>query len=161
MIGRAAYLANLYLAAQCLARPAMAAGSVIECGTWRGGMAAGLATIGGPLRDYHFFDSFAGLPPATDEDGDYAPPRPGEPRREPLFRQQHRVARGVYGRIGQVALPPERLHVHKGFFADTFPGVTVPPIARPSARCRLVQLDNAVPRELLGSADPRRARANR
>src|SRR5579885_3220587 len=80
MIARDAYLANLYLADKCLAQPAMAAGAVVECGTWRGGMAAGLATIGGPAREYHFFDSFAGLPPASAEDGAYA--RDAQARRD-------------------------------------------------------------------------------
>src|SRR5271154_5691585 len=62
MIGRDAYLANLYLADRCLSHAAAGGGCVVECGTWRGGMAAGLATLGGPARDYYFFDTFAGLP---------------------------------------------------------------------------------------------------
>ena len=41
-------------------------GAVVECGTWRGGMSAALIEIGGPDRDYHFFDSFQGLPPARE-----------------------------------------------------------------------------------------------
>ncbi|HUZ74767.1 MAG TPA: TylF/MycF/NovP-related O-methyltransferase [Stellaceae bacterium] len=129
MIPRQAYLANLYLAARCLAAPAMAGGCIIECGTWRGGMAAGLATIGGAARDYHFFDSFAGLPPASAEDGDYA--RDAQARRDGrlYFDNNTAALEDLMAAFARVALPPERLHVHKGFFADTFPGVSVPPIA--------------------------------
>src|SRR5580698_4562409 len=46
-------------------------GDVIEAGTWRGGMAAALVETCGP-RTYHFFDSFEGLPPAEQIDGDAA-----------------------------------------------------------------------------------------
>lgn len=47
-------------------------GDVVECGVWRGGMAAGLAEIGGPNRHYFLFDSFEGLPQAKAIDGDSA-----------------------------------------------------------------------------------------
>ena len=45
------------------------AGSVVECGVWRGGSIAGMASILGPHRQYYLFDSFAGLPPAQPIDG--------------------------------------------------------------------------------------------
>jgi len=45
------------------------AGSVVECGVWRGGMSAGMAEVLGPARDYYLFDSFEGLPPAKEIDG--------------------------------------------------------------------------------------------
>ena len=45
------------------------AGCVVECGTWRGGMMAGLADVLGPSRAYFLFDSFEGLPPAAEVDG--------------------------------------------------------------------------------------------
>jgi hypothetical protein len=31
--------------------------------------------------------------------------------------------------IGKAALPAHRLHVYSGFFAPTFPGLAVPPVA--------------------------------
>lgn len=129
MIGRDAYIANLYLADQCLAQPAMAGGCIIECGTWRGGMAAGLATIGGPARDYHFFDSFAGLPPATAEDGAYA--REAQASRDGrLYFDNNTAALDEFmATLASLGLPAKRLHVHKGFFADTLPAVAVPPVA--------------------------------
>ena len=47
-------------------------GCVVECGVWRGGMSAGIAEVLGPGREYFLFDSFEGLPPVTEADGDYA-----------------------------------------------------------------------------------------
>jgi O-methyltransferase len=129
MIPREAYLTNLYLAARCLAAPALAHGCIIECGTWRGGMAAGLATIGGPARDYHFFDSFAGLPPPTAEDGAYAQEAAAARDGRLLHNNNTAALSEFMAALTQVALPPERLHVHAGLFAETFPAVAVPPVA--------------------------------
>lgn len=44
-------------------------GAVVECGTWRGGMLAGLAEWLGPGRLYVACDGFQGLPPAQPVDG--------------------------------------------------------------------------------------------
>jgi O-methyltransferase len=44
-------------------------GDVIECGVWRGGMSAGIATVLGKDRAYFLFDSFEGLPEAKEIDG--------------------------------------------------------------------------------------------
>lgn len=49
-----------------------ASGCIIECGTWRGGMIAGIADLLGPDRRYFLFDSFEGLPPAEEIDGEAA-----------------------------------------------------------------------------------------
>ena len=47
-------------------------GPIVECGTWKGGMIAGIASLLGPERDYFLFDSFEGLPPAKEIDGESA-----------------------------------------------------------------------------------------
>jgi O-methyltransferase len=65
MIPEPHYLANLELTAAYR----HVAGDIVECGTWKGGMIAGMAQILGPDRRYHLFDSFTGLPPATAIDG--------------------------------------------------------------------------------------------
>ena len=127
MIPRDAYLANLYLADKALADPALAGAAVIECGTWRGGMAAGLASIGGPGRDYHFFDSFAGLPPPTAEDGAFAR-HAQESRDGSLYFDNNTASRADFtATLAPLALP--RLHVHEGLFAATLPGAAVGPVA--------------------------------
>lgn len=68
MISREAYVANLFLAQRVAGLP----GCIIECGVWRGGMSAGLATILGTHRQYFLFDSFEGLPQAKEIDGEAA-----------------------------------------------------------------------------------------
>jgi O-methyltransferase len=124
MVPRDAYLANLYLADRVMAQPALALGAVVECGTWRGGMAAGLAALGGVRRDYHFFDSFAGLPPAAPQDGEAARRwQAGDPDNCAASRE---VFEQVIGRVG---LPAARLHIHQGLFAETFGTVAVPAVA--------------------------------
>jgi hypothetical protein len=59
------YLENLRLAARVL----QLEGCVVECGVWKGGMTAGIATVLGGSRRYYLFDSFEGLPEAKVVDG--------------------------------------------------------------------------------------------
>lgn len=65
MIPPATFVNNLVLAARVRALE----GCVVECGVWRGGMIAGIATLLGRGRRYYLFDSFEGLPPARGIDG--------------------------------------------------------------------------------------------
>jgi O-methyltransferase len=65
MVPEDIYTANLRLASRVKSVP----GSIVECGTWRGGMIAGIADVLGPSRHYCLFDSFEGLPPAREIDG--------------------------------------------------------------------------------------------
>jgi len=65
MIPESTYIGNLCIAARATEIP----GSVVECGTWRGGMIAGIADVLGRDRRYYLFDSFEGLPPAKEIDG--------------------------------------------------------------------------------------------
>jgi hypothetical protein len=64
MINPLAFAANVRAALPLLRKPELRDGAVSECGCWRGGMAATLVELGGADRDYYFFDSFEGLPPA-------------------------------------------------------------------------------------------------
>jgi hypothetical protein len=59
MIPERLYAGNLHLAAGI----AGIEGAVVECGTWRGGMIAGIADVLGSGRRYYLCDSFEGLPP--------------------------------------------------------------------------------------------------
>ena len=47
-------------------------GLIVECGVWRGGMSASLASVLGTDRAYYLFDSFEGLPAPKEFDGDKA-----------------------------------------------------------------------------------------
>jgi O-methyltransferase len=65
MVPEDVYIGNLQLAAKVTGIP----GAIVECGTWRGGMIAGMADILGAGRCYYLFDSYEGLPPAEEIDG--------------------------------------------------------------------------------------------
>lgn len=65
MIPKTRFCGNLHLATKV----AGLAGSIVECGTWRGGMIAGIADTLGSSRRYYLCDSFQGLPPAKEIDG--------------------------------------------------------------------------------------------
>jgi O-methyltransferase len=100
-------------------------GAIIECGTWRGGMSAGMIEIGGFDRDYFFFDSFEGLPPAGEIDGKKAKEyedslsAPGCEASLEEFKQT----------ISMTGCPAGKIHVYKGFFESTFPEFCPPKIA--------------------------------
>ena len=60
------YAGNLHLATKV----ADVEGVIAECGTWRGGMIAGIADVLGSGRSYYLCDSFQGVPPAREIDGE-------------------------------------------------------------------------------------------
>ena len=113
MIGPRTYARNLMIAGAA----ADVDGCVIECGAWRGGMSAGLVHVLGTNRQYFLFDSFEGLPPATDADGEQArrwQADRGAPHYYDNCRASERDARDAMMRS-----PANRFHVVKGWFADT------------------------------------------
>ncbi len=61
------------------------AGSIVECGTWRGGMLGGIGILLGPGLDYVGADSFQGLPEAGELDGEAAKQWQAEPDKEGYF----------------------------------------------------------------------------
>jgi predicted O-methyltransferase YrrM len=97
-------------------------GAIVECGVFKGGGAAAMASSASRDREIYLFDSFEGLPPPGVEDGAVA---------------RSRYARGwcagteddvrlIYGRLGLLG---PRVHFVKGWFQDTFPQTVVGPIA--------------------------------
>jgi O-methyltransferase len=68
MINRRKYILNLRL----VQNYKRIQGSIVECGTWRGGMDAGIASLLERERHYYLFDSFEGLPDAQPIDGEEA-----------------------------------------------------------------------------------------
>ncbi len=65
MIPENIYLINLNLVEKFLKVP----GAIVECGTWKGGMIAGIAVLLKNNREYYLFDSFQGLPEVKAIDG--------------------------------------------------------------------------------------------
>lgn len=128
MVGRNCYLENLALAAMALRNPSLDDAAIVECGTWRGGMAAGLIEVGGPDRSYFFFDSFEGLPPPGKQDGQAAQdyqrntdaPEYLDNCSATLAEFQETIAR-----THTVA----KINIRAGFFEQTLPHFNPPPIA--------------------------------
>lgn len=120
MIRGRSYLANLALIDWWLRHESAAGGIVVECGTWRGGMSFSMAELCRDAVEIHCFDSFEGLPPTGDLDGDEA-------------RQWYESNTMVAGRNTasleefnsglRLLAPPlrEKVTAHKGWFEDTLP----------------------------------------
>ena len=69
MIPKGTYIENLRICRSY----SFLEGDIIECGTWKSGMIAGMAEIlGNDNRTYYLFDSFEGLPLAKHIDGQAA-----------------------------------------------------------------------------------------
>jgi hypothetical protein len=129
MVSRKTYIDNLEVASRLLKSCVPITAAIVECGTWRGGMSAGLIEIFGHQRTYHFFDSFEGLPAAQQIDGasainwqqDVASPRYFNncTASEHEFRQT----------IGKTGVLVSQIHIHRGLFDTTVPVTDTGPIA--------------------------------
>jgi O-methyltransferase len=127
MIHRSAFTTNLHLAEASLRRQKSTA-AIVECGTWRGGMSAALIEIGGPERDYFFFDSFEGLPPPGPQDGQRAARWSEESEPEWYFNNNSASLEEFQATLGRVHPIAPKIHVHKGWFETTLARFKSPPI---------------------------------
>ena len=96
-------------------------GAVVECGVLDGGTAALVAdATKQSARSIHLFDAWKGLPETTEQDGEagkkWAGQVVGSPRRVAEIMSILRIS-------------PERIHFHRGWFADTFPTAIIEKIA--------------------------------
>jgi len=116
MIGRRAYCANLELVMHTAAALPMAELSIVECGTWRGGMSLGMLEAVPDCRAFHMFDSFEGLPVPGERDGQKV---------QDIFASKGFVAERNYASYEDVHAALEefgyldRTTLHKGWFEDT------------------------------------------
>jgi O-methyltransferase len=120
MIGEDDYVNNLLLGLQVR----NVSGAIVECGTWKGGMSAGLATILGSGRDYYLLDSFEGLPEAQELDGEAAV-KWQQNVDSPYYYDNCTAAESDALQamtIAGINLP----HIIKGWFEHTLPTVTIP-----------------------------------
>jgi hypothetical protein len=127
MVGKVMFLENLIIAASTLRKPELANGAVVECGTWKGGMAAALMEIGGPQRYYYFFDSFEGLPPADAIDGEAA--RAYQSEKDSKYNNCTASIEEFRATIARTPVPIEKVKIYKGWFKQTFPDFDPPPLA--------------------------------
>lgn len=129
MVGRVRFLENLALVKMALRNPKLNDGAIVECGTWRGGMAAGLIHAGGHNRQYHFFDSFEGLPPAGELDGDAAKDYQRATTAPEYHDNCSATVAEFLSAMSLTKCPDKNIHVHVGYFENTLPKFTPPPIA--------------------------------
>lgn len=125
MIPRDQFIANIDVIVQHLSNPALDGGAIVECGTWRGGMSATMVELGGSERHYYFFDSFEGLPPAQEKDGQFARTYQQEPGYHNCKASIEEFSETVSKANGSA----RHIHVFKGWFDKTFPQITPPPLA--------------------------------
>ena len=114
-------------------------GSFVECGVWKGGavgMMACAAMRAGENRDLHLFDCFSDIgEPDWKVDGERAVREAGgkehaQGRLLPLAGIYDRL--GGYGTVdccqkllqGTIGYPSGKVHIHKGWFQETIPGIT-------------------------------------
>lgn len=114
------YFVNLELANRARNIP----GAIVECGTWKGGMIGGIASLLGPERQYHLFDSYEGLPPATEKDGAEAKNWQADPKGSFYFDnctasiEDAKKAMSIAG--------AKNVEFNKGWFSNTLPGRKFP-----------------------------------
>ena len=125
MISYRDYAENIALLAMALKDESLKDGAIIECGTWRGGMAAGMIEVGGPERSYHFFDSFEGLPPVTKMDG-----KMGKEYESRLSSPGCAASLEDFNEtVSMAGCPKDKIFTYKGFFENTLPEFCPPKVA--------------------------------
>jgi O-methyltransferase len=120
MVPEEVFVTNLEIAAQVAPVP----GAIVECGTWRGGMIAGIASLLGPGREYHLFDSFEGLPEAGEQDG--AAARSWQAQAQTASHHFNCRAAESDAAEAMRRAGVERPHIVKGWFSDTLPRADFP-----------------------------------
>lgn len=115
MITREDYVHNLLIAKKITA----VHGNIIECGTWKGGMIAGVATLLGNKRNYHLFDSFEGLPPAKKVDGEKA--IAWQNNTESAIYFDNCTADISFAKQAMEVAEITNYQLHKGWFSETTP----------------------------------------
>ena len=132
-------------------------GAFMECGVWKGGAAAAMASAANPGRQIWLFDSFEGLPEPTLYDGARAKEYAGNKISGTLDSIGKCVGpledvQRLFFRI--LRLPGDTIHIEQGWFQDTLPAAKkqVGPIALlrmdadwyESTRCILENLFDSV-----------------
>jgi len=108
-------------------------GVVVECGTWRGGMIAGMVSVLGRNKAYYLFDSFEGLPEAKEIDGPEA--KFWQSNKEGLFYFDNCRANESEAAKAMDLAGAHRYTIKKGWFNTTLSDF------RPSEGISILRLD--------------------
>lgn len=112
MIPMDIYILNLRLLRKFREVP----GSIVECGAWRGGMMAGMASVL-PGRNYYLYDSFEGLPEAKEIDGPLAI-HWQKNKKSPLYFNNCKAEIDC-AKTAMLLTNEKRFKIIKGWFAST------------------------------------------
>ena len=94
---------------------------IVECGTWRGGMAAGMVEITRGRAQYAFLDSFQGLPPAGSRDGQAAHAWQSDVEGT-WYYDNCTATRSQFDQVMQrTKFQEANVEIHKGWFEDSLP----------------------------------------
>ena len=113
MIPRKVYVANLELCRQYK----KVEGDIIECGTWKGGMIAGMVSILGADRVYFLFDSFKGLPEVKEIDGPDA--RAWQSNKNDVYYFDNCKAEESDAEKAMTLSGAKHYSIHKGWFNES------------------------------------------
>lgn len=119
-------------------------GVLVECGTWFGGCAFGMAlaqkrAFGRVVRPVHMLDSYEGLPPATTRDGPAALHYQAHPE-DPSFLENCRAPlERVLATREALGLTEAECVIVKGWFADTVPPLA--PVLRRAGGIAILRVD--------------------
>ena len=115
---------NLMIASSVTNRINTKDGAIVECGTWKGGMAGALIGICGLQKRYVFFDSFDGMPAPSELDGERAiewlADNAIDNARSSVAIFQETIARS--------GINSANVQVVEGLFENTLPGFQSPEI---------------------------------
>ncbi len=114
MVPELTYIENLHL----INKFRSVDGCVVECGTWKGGMIAGIAKLLGD-KEYHLFDSFEGLPKANEIDGALAL-QYQQDKNNPNYHDNCK-ADVEFAQEAMRLSGAKNFTIHKGWFSDTLP----------------------------------------
>jgi hypothetical protein len=123
------FIENLALIGSVVDMRALHSAAVVECGTWQGGMSAALIDFCGPGRQYCFFDSFEGLPPAKEIDGEQAQAWQADTAGPDYYDNCRSSIATFYDTIGRTSVDRKMVQVVEGFFEETLSGFASPPVA--------------------------------
>jgi len=92
-------------------------GDFVECGVWKGGMAAAIAEFLGDNREYYLYDSFEGLPEVKPIDGEAAKNWQADTNSDWYF--DNCTADINYATKAMYLAQVQRYHIVKGWFVET------------------------------------------
>lgn len=130
MIGRRLFTENLALAQYHLETRDLEPGCYVECGTWRGGLSFAMMRALPSIPEWHFFDSFEGLPSPTELDG----PRAFDPD-EISHGNNAADYHEFVATLDRLGADHAEATVHQGWFNATIPSF------RPTRPISILRLD--------------------